>query len=92
MCTFVCPGLACAHPGMGFRTGAESSASSLPCLCFCSVYQIQFNESFAEMNRSTNQWKTVLGLTMFFLGFTALALIWEKHYGKWRGRSGPGQL
>lgn len=50
------------------------------------MYRIQFNESFAEMNRSTNEWKTVVGLAMFFIGFTALVLIWEKHYGKWRGR------
>ncbi|KAH0500610.1 Cytochrome c oxidase subunit 4 isoform 1, mitochondrial [Microtus ochrogaster] len=44
------------------------------------LYRIQFNESFAEMNRSTNEWKTVVGLAMFFIGFTALVLIWEKHY------------
>lgn len=49
---------------------------------FCSVYRIQFNESFAEMNRGTNEWKTVVGLAMFFIGFTSLVLIWEKHYGK----------
>ncbi|KAK7797447.1 hypothetical protein U0070_014237 [Myodes glareolus] len=32
------------------------------------------------MNRSTNEWKTVVGLAMFFIGFTVLVLIWEKHY------------
>lgn len=46
------------------------------------VYRIKFNESFAEMNRGTNEWKTVVGAAMFFIGFTALLLIWEKHYGK----------
>lgn len=46
------------------------------------VYRIQFNESFAEMNRGTNEWKTVVGAALFFVGFTALILIWEKHYGE----------
>lgn len=50
---------------------------------------MKFNESFAEMNRSTNEWKTVVGAAMFFIGFTALLLIWEKHYGEW-GWRGPG--
>ena len=45
-----------------------------------SVYRLKFKESFAEMNRSTNEWKTVVGAAMFFIGFTALLLIWEKHY------------
>lgn len=53
------------------------------------VYRMKFNESFAEMNRSTNEWKTVVGAAMFFIGFTALLLIWEKHYGEW-GSRGPG--
>uniref|UniRef100_A0A9L0JSA0 Cytochrome c oxidase subunit 4 n=2 Tax=Equus asinus TaxID=9793 RepID=A0A9L0JSA0_EQUAS len=44
------------------------------------LYRIKFNESFAEMNRGTNEWKTVVGAAMFFIGFTALLLIWEKHY------------
>lgn len=61
-----------------------------PCGCYsCKqlffllpVYRIKFNESFAEMNRSTNEWKTIVGTAMFFIGFTALILIWEKHYGE----------
>uniref|UniRef100_A0A8C9P894 Cytochrome c oxidase subunit 4 n=1 Tax=Spermophilus dauricus TaxID=99837 RepID=A0A8C9P894_SPEDA len=44
------------------------------------LYPIQFNESFAEMNRVTNEWKTGVGTALFFIGFTALVLIWEKHY------------
>ena len=49
------------------------------------LYRLKFKESFAEMNRSTNEWKTVVGAAMFFIGFTALLLIWEKHYGEWGG-------
>uniref|UniRef100_A0A8D2H7R8 Cytochrome c oxidase subunit 4 n=1 Tax=Urocitellus parryii TaxID=9999 RepID=A0A8D2H7R8_UROPR len=44
------------------------------------LYPIQFNESFDEMNRVTNEWKTGVGAALFFIGFTALVLIWEKHY------------
>ncbi|XP_066876389.1 cytochrome c oxidase subunit 4 isoform 1, mitochondrial isoform X3 [Kogia breviceps] len=44
------------------------------------LYRLKFKESFAEMNRSTNEWKTVVGGAMFFIGFTALLLIWEKLY------------
>uniref|UniRef100_A0A452QYW3 Cytochrome c oxidase subunit 4 n=1 Tax=Ursus americanus TaxID=9643 RepID=A0A452QYW3_URSAM len=52
------------------------------------LYRMKFNESFAEMNRSTNEWKTVVGTAMFFIGFTALILIWEKHYGESGGDVG----
>ncbi|XP_053409876.1 cytochrome c oxidase subunit 4 isoform 1, mitochondrial [Nycticebus coucang] len=44
------------------------------------LYRIQFRESFAEMNRGTNEWKTVVGTAMLFIGFTALIVIWEKRY------------
>lgn len=53
------------------------------------MYRLKFKESFAEMNRSTNEWKTVVGAAMFFIGFTGLILIWEKLYGEWRGEKGP---
>ncbi|KFW72959.1 hypothetical protein AS28_04090, partial [Pygoscelis adeliae] len=44
------------------------------------LYRIKFNESYAEMNRGSNEWKTVLGGVLFFLGVTGLILIWQKHY------------
>ncbi|XP_003461071.1 cytochrome c oxidase subunit 4 isoform 1, mitochondrial [Cavia porcellus] len=44
------------------------------------LYRIKFKESFAEMNRVSNQWKTVVGAALFFIGFTGLILIWEKRY------------
>uniref|UniRef100_A0A2K5PG35 Cytochrome c oxidase subunit 4 isoform 1, mitochondrial n=1 Tax=Cebus imitator TaxID=2715852 RepID=A0A2K5PG35_CEBIM len=40
----------------------------------------KFKESFAEMNRGMNEWKTVVGAAMFFIGFMALVIIWEKLY------------
>ncbi|NXT98594.1 COX41 oxidase, partial [Buphagus erythrorhynchus] len=44
------------------------------------VYRMKFNETYAEMNKGTNEWKTVLGGVLFFLGFTGLILIWQKHF------------
>ena len=49
---------------------------------FFAVYRIKFNESYAEMNRGSNEWKTVLGAVLFFLGVTGVILIWQKHYSK----------
>lgn len=67
----------------------SGSLCLLMALPWVPVYRIQFNESFAEMNRSTNEWKTVVGAAMFFIGFTALVLIWEKHYGEYSARAAP---
>nr|XP_031543796.1 cytochrome c oxidase subunit 4 isoform 2, mitochondrial isoform X1 [Vicugna pacos] len=34
------------------------------------LYQLQFHQSFAEMNRRSNEWKTIMGCVFFFFGFT----------------------
>ncbi|XP_036999070.1 cytochrome c oxidase subunit 4 isoform 2, mitochondrial [Artibeus jamaicensis] len=44
------------------------------------LYRLQFHETFAEMNRRSNEWKTVLGCVFFFCGFTALLIWWQRVY------------
>ncbi|XP_025788474.1 cytochrome c oxidase subunit 4 isoform 2, mitochondrial [Puma concolor] len=44
------------------------------------VYRLQFHETFAEMNRRSNEWKTVMGCVFFFFGFTALMIWWQRIY------------
>ncbi|XP_032649689.1 cytochrome c oxidase subunit 4 isoform 1, mitochondrial [Chelonoidis abingdonii] len=44
------------------------------------LYRIKFCETFAEMNRGSNEWKTVIGGVLFFLGFTAFIVIWQRLY------------
>ncbi|XP_032462865.1 cytochrome c oxidase subunit 4 isoform 2, mitochondrial isoform X4 [Phocoena sinus] len=34
------------------------------------LYRLQFHETFTEMNRRSNEWKTVMGCVFFFFGFT----------------------
>ncbi|XP_005260636.1 cytochrome c oxidase subunit 4 isoform 2, mitochondrial isoform X1 [Homo sapiens] len=44
------------------------------------LYRLQFNETFAEMNRRSNEWKTVMGCVFFFIGFAALVIWWQRVY------------
>uniref|UniRef100_A0A673UUD0 Cytochrome c oxidase subunit 4 n=1 Tax=Suricata suricatta TaxID=37032 RepID=A0A673UUD0_SURSU len=44
------------------------------------LYRLQFHETFAEMNRRSNEWKTVMGCVFFFFGFTALMIWWQRIY------------
>ncbi|XP_004612724.1 cytochrome c oxidase subunit 4 isoform 2, mitochondrial [Sorex araneus] len=44
------------------------------------LYRLQFHETFAEMNRRSNEWKTVMGGLFFFIGFTALLIWWQRVY------------
>ncbi|XP_059117623.1 cytochrome c oxidase subunit 4 isoform 2, mitochondrial [Peromyscus eremicus] len=44
------------------------------------LYRLQFQETFAEMNHRSNEWKTVMGCVFFFIGFTALVIWWQRIY------------
>ncbi|XP_059978728.1 uncharacterized protein LOC132504952 isoform X4 [Lagenorhynchus albirostris] len=44
------------------------------------VYRLQFHETFTEMNRRSNEWKTVMGCVFFFFGFTGLLIWWQRVY------------
>ncbi|XP_015282577.1 PREDICTED: cytochrome c oxidase subunit 4 isoform 1, mitochondrial [Gekko japonicus] len=44
------------------------------------LYRIKFHETYAEMNRGSNEWKTVFGGVFFFLALTGLIFIWQKKY------------
>uniref|UniRef100_A0A8D2EMK3 Cytochrome c oxidase subunit 4 isoform 1, mitochondrial n=1 Tax=Theropithecus gelada TaxID=9565 RepID=A0A8D2EMK3_THEGE len=44
------------------------------------LYRLKFRESFAEMNRGSNEWKTVVGSATLFICFTALIIMWQKSY------------
>ncbi|XP_049725753.1 cytochrome c oxidase subunit 4 isoform 2, mitochondrial [Elephas maximus indicus] len=44
------------------------------------LYRLQFHESFAEMNRRSNEWKTVMGGVFFCFGITALLIWWQRVY------------
>lgn len=56
------------------------------------MYRMKFNETYAEMNKGTNEWKTILGGVLFFLGLTGLILIWQKHFSEYlfHGELGSG--
>uniref|UniRef100_A0A8D1NA61 Cytochrome c oxidase subunit 4 n=1 Tax=Sus scrofa TaxID=9823 RepID=A0A8D1NA61_PIG len=48
------------------------------------LYRLQYHETFAEMNRRSNEWKTVMGCVFFFFGFTGLMIWWQHVYGEWQ--------
>lgn len=46
------------------------------------MYRIKFNETFAEMNKGSAEWKTVVGGILIFMGLTGFIVIWQKKFGK----------
>ncbi|XP_018426146.1 PREDICTED: cytochrome c oxidase subunit 4 isoform 1, mitochondrial [Nanorana parkeri] len=44
------------------------------------LYHIRFNKTYANMKRKSHEWKTVVGGILFFMGFTAFIIIWQKRY------------
>lgn len=45
------------------------------------VYRMMFCQTYQEMKQPTDEWKTVLGTTLIFLGFTGLVVWWQRVYG-----------
>ncbi|XP_040185901.1 cytochrome c oxidase subunit 4 isoform 1, mitochondrial isoform X2 [Rana temporaria] len=43
-----------------------------------SLYRIQFNKTYAEINKPSNEWKSVIGGVFFFFGITALIVWWQR--------------
>ncbi|XP_063815172.1 cytochrome c oxidase subunit 4 isoform 2, mitochondrial isoform X4 [Pseudophryne corroboree] len=42
------------------------------------VYHMKFNQTYADMNKPTKEWKTVFGAVFFFFGLTGLIVWWQK--------------
>ncbi|KAM9296978.1 cytochrome c oxidase subunit 4 isoform 2, mitochondrial [Gastrophryne carolinensis] len=45
-----------------------------------SLYRIKFNQTYAEMNRPSHEWKTVIGGIFFFFGITGLIVWWQHEH------------
>ncbi|KAJ8370765.1 hypothetical protein SKAU_G00107930 [Synaphobranchus kaupii] len=44
------------------------------------LYRMMFNQTYAEMNKPSSEWKTVIGGIFAFMGLTGLLIIWQRHY------------
>ncbi|TRY83001.1 hypothetical protein DNTS_003980 [Danionella cerebrum] len=44
------------------------------------LYRLSFNLSYFEMKQSSAEWRTVLGIVLFSLGFAGLIIIWQRKY------------
>lgn len=60
----------------------SSSRTLSPVPLFFSVYRLKFCRTYPEMKTKTQEWKTVVGGILIFLGLTGLVVWWQKAYGK----------
>ncbi|CAN2390682.1 Cytochrome c oxidase subunit, partial [Pristimantis euphronides] len=44
------------------------------------LYRIKFNQTYADMNKKSNEWKTTLGGTLFFIGVAAFVIMWQRKF------------
>uniref|UniRef100_A0A8C5QR04 Cytochrome c oxidase subunit 4 n=1 Tax=Leptobrachium leishanense TaxID=445787 RepID=A0A8C5QR04_9ANUR len=44
------------------------------------LYRIKFSDTYAEMNKSSSEWKTIIGGILVLTGLTGFIIIWQKHY------------
>ncbi|XP_030045894.1 cytochrome c oxidase subunit 4 isoform 1, mitochondrial [Microcaecilia unicolor] len=44
------------------------------------LYRISFNRSYEEMNKKSQEWKTIVGGVFYFLGLGGLLLWWHRVY------------
>nr|XP_006634507.1 PREDICTED: cytochrome c oxidase subunit 4 isoform 1, mitochondrial-like [Lepisosteus oculatus]XP_015210188.1 PREDICTED: cytochrome c oxidase subunit 4 isoform 1, mitochondrial-like [Lepisosteus oculatus]XP_015210189.1 PREDICTED: cytochrome c oxidase subunit 4 isoform 1, mitochondrial-like [Lepisosteus oculatus] len=44
------------------------------------LYRLTHELTFAEMKRSSNEWKTVVGGIFFFVGITGIIIWWQRHH------------
>ncbi|XP_026223082.1 cytochrome c oxidase subunit 4 isoform 2, mitochondrial [Anabas testudineus] len=44
------------------------------------LYRMKFCQTYSEMRRPSDEWKTVIGGALIFLGFTGLVVWWQRVY------------